>query len=139
MCKSMYGIGRWWLRFAYEKFYPQGRVEEKMIDIEELKPLIIERLKPLKPDKIILFGSYAYGEPNEESDMDLFLIKDDLQIEDVRNYKLELQKRLFDLQKKYLLGIDIFVDNTERMRHRIKIVKDQFYSEILSKGIKIYG
>jgi predicted nucleotidyltransferase len=110
-----------------------------MIDIEELKPLIIERLKPLKPDKIILFGSYAYGTPNEESDIDLFLLKDDLDIKNMRSYKLELQKRLFDLQKKYLLGIDMFVDSTERMQNRIANVKDQFYDEIVSKGIKIYG
>jgi len=110
-----------------------------MIDIEELKPLIIERLKPLNPDKIILFGSYAYGTPNEESDIDLFLLKDSLDIENMRSYKLELQKRLFDIQKKYLLGIDIFVDTTQRMENRIKNVKDQFYDEILTKGIKIYG
>ena len=31
-----------------------------MIDIAELKPLIVERLKSLNPDKIILFGSFAY-------------------------------------------------------------------------------
>ena len=41
-----------------------------MVDIEKLKPLIVERLKPLNPDKIILFGSYAYGTPNEDSDID---------------------------------------------------------------------
>ena len=110
-----------------------------MINIEELKPLIIERLMPLNPDKIILFGSFAYGTPNEDSDIDLFLLKDDLTIENKRSYKLELQKRLFDLQKKYLLGIDIFVDSSERMQNRIENVKDQFYNEILSKGIKIYG
>ncbi len=51
-----------------------------MININELKPLIIERLKPLNPDKIILFGSYAYGTTNEDSDIDLFLLKDDLEI-----------------------------------------------------------
>jgi predicted nucleotidyltransferase len=28
------------------------------------------------PDKIILFGSYATGNPNENSDLDLFVIKD---------------------------------------------------------------
>lgn len=110
-----------------------------MINIEELKPLIIERLKPLNPDKIILFGSHAYGTANEDSDIDLFLLKDDLEIENMRNYKLELQKKLFDLQKKYLLGIDVFVDSTKRMEERIKNVKDQFYDEILTKGIKIYG
>src|ERR1043165_2297252 len=26
------------------------------------------------PDKIILFGSYAYGTPHEESDVDLFVV-----------------------------------------------------------------
>ncbi len=110
-----------------------------MIDIEKIKPEIIERLKPLKPDKIILFGSYAYGNPTEESDIDLFLIKDDLTIDKMRCYKLELQKKLLELQKKYLLGIDIFVDNTERMQERIQNVQDQFYDEILTKGIIIYG
>lgn len=110
-----------------------------MVNIEELKPLIIERLKPLNPDKIILFGSYAYGTPNEDSDIDLFLIRDDLDINDMRSYKLEMQKRLFDIQKQYLLGIDIFVDSTKRMEDRINNVKDQFYDEILTKGITIYG
>ncbi len=47
-----------------------------MVDIELLKHEIVERLKPLDPDKIILFGSYAYGTPTEESDIDLFLVKD---------------------------------------------------------------
>jgi len=46
-----------------------------MIDIEELKPRIVENLKPLNPDKIILFESYAYGEPDEDSDIDLFYLK----------------------------------------------------------------
>ena len=46
-----------------------------MVDIEKIKPEIIERLKSLKPDRIILFGSYAYGTPNEDSDIDLFLLE----------------------------------------------------------------
>ncbi len=110
-----------------------------MVNIEELKPQIVERLKPLKPDKIILFGSYAYGIPNKDSDIDLFLLKDDLEIKDIKKFKLELQKRLFDIQKKYLLGIDIFVDSTKRVNDRIKNIKDQFYNDIITKGIKIYG
>ena len=28
-----------------------------------------------KPKQIILYGSYAYGEPNKDSDLDLFIIK----------------------------------------------------------------
>jgi predicted nucleotidyltransferase len=109
-----------------------------MLNIEELKPLIVERLKSLQPNKIILFGSYAYGTPTNDSDIDLFLLKDDLDIKELRNYKLELQKKLFDIQKKYLVGIDIFIDSTNRMNERIDIFKDQFYDEILSKGEVIY-
>lgn len=38
---------------------------------------IIERLKALRPSKIILFGSYAYGQPGECSDIDLLVVTDD--------------------------------------------------------------
>ncbi len=110
-----------------------------MIDIDKIKLEIVTALVPLNPDKIILFGSYAYGTPNEDSDIDLFLIKDDLSIKDMRKYKLELQTKLFAIQRKYLLGIDLFVDSTSRMKHRVENVKDQFYDKILSKGITIYG
>jgi len=55
------------------------RSEEKgvRIEIENLKEEIIKRLLPLKPLKIILFGSYAYGVPDEGSDIDLYIVTDD--------------------------------------------------------------
>ncbi len=38
---------------------------------------IVERIVfNYKPEQIILFGSYAYGNPNEDSDLDLFIIKE---------------------------------------------------------------
>ena len=46
-----------------------------MVDINTLKVEIVEHLKPLQPEKVLLFGSFAYGKPNEESDIDLFIIK----------------------------------------------------------------
>ena len=103
-----------------------------MIDIEELKPLIIERLKPLNPDKIILFGSYAYGTPNENSDIDLFLLKDDLTIEETRYYQREASKRVLDLQMKYKTnGIDILSAPTKYIQQR----EDYFYKvDILQNG-----
>jgi uncharacterized protein len=103
-----------------------------MINIEELKPLIIERLKPLNPDKIILFGSYAYGTPNEDSDIDLFLHKDDLTIEETRYYQREASKRVLDLQMKYKTnGIDILSAPTEYIKQR----EDYFYKvDILQNG-----
>ena len=103
-----------------------------MIDIEKLKPQIIERLMPLKPNKIILFGSFAYGNPNDDSDIDLFLLKDDLKIEQTRKYELDAMKSLLELQLKYNTnGIDILSGPTEYIKKR----EDYFYKiDILQNG-----
>ena len=101
-----------------------------MIYIEEIKYEIIEKLKPLAADKIILFGSYAYGTPNEESDIDLFLIKDGLK--DSRKYTLEAKKRLRDIIMNYKTnGIDIIAASKEFIYSR----EDYFYKvDVLEKG-----
>ncbi len=103
-----------------------------MIDIEELKPQIVKALMPLKPDKIILFGSYAYGTPNEDSDIDLFLIKDDLTIENTRYYQREAKKQLLYIRTKYKTnGIDILSTPTKYIEQR----EDYFYKvDILQNG-----
>ncbi|MEO1954610.1 MAG: nucleotidyltransferase domain-containing protein [Campylobacterales bacterium] len=103
-----------------------------MIDIEKLKPLIVERLKPLNPDKIILFGSYAYGEPNEESDIDIFILKDGLDRYNIRAFELEASKRLLDIEKKYRTnGIDVLSAPTKEVYKK----EDYFYKvELLQKG-----
>ena len=106
-----------------------------MVDIERLKKEIVESLKPLKPDKIILFGSYAYGEPNEESDIDLFLLKDDLKFEETRNYEIDASKQLFKLTKKYNIGFDILSAPTDYIKKR----EDYFYKvDILQNGKVIF-
>ena len=38
---------------------------------------VVDRIKEkYEPEKIILYGSYAYGKPTEDSDIDLFIVKD---------------------------------------------------------------
>ena len=107
-----------------------------MLNIEEIKTEIIERLKLLKPNKIILFGSYAYGTPNEDSDIDLFLIKDDLKIEDSKEYELKALKVLRGIRSKYKTnGIDILSAPTEYINQR----EDYFYKvDILQNGKVLY-
>lgn len=102
-----------------------------MIDIEIVKDEIIERLKPLNPDKIILFGSYAYGAPTEESDIDLFLVKDTQE----SNYDALAMLKLRDLIKKYHIGFDILSASNSFIVNR----QDPFYKiDILEKGRVIY-
>ena len=103
-----------------------------MVDIEVLKHEIVERLKPLNPDKIILFGSYAYGTPNEDSDIDLFLVKDS---SENSNYTVEAKMRLLELIEKYHLGFDILSAPSTFLHSR----EDYFYKvDILEKGKVIY-
>jgi len=103
-----------------------------MVDIEKLKPLIIERLIPLNPDKIILFGSFAYGEPNEDSDIDIFLLKDGLNRYNIRAFELEASKRLKDIELNYKTnGIDILSAPTTEAYKK----EDYFYKvELFQKG-----
>lgn len=103
-----------------------------VVDIEILKDEIVERLKPLHPQKIILFGSYAYGKPNEDSDVDLFLIKDS---EENDNYEAVAMMKLRDLIRKYHIGFDILSASNSFLQNR----EDPFYKvDILEKGRVIY-
>jgi predicted nucleotidyltransferase len=103
-----------------------------VLNIDELKPQIIKALLPLLPDKIILFGSYAYGIPNDESDIDLFLLKNDLSLDDTRYYQREARKKLLPIRKKYKTnGIDILSAPTDYIEKR----EDYFYKvDILQNG-----
>jgi predicted nucleotidyltransferase len=47
-----------------------------MIGKEKISEIVDKIVSGFNPDKIILFGSYATGNPNENSDLDLFVIKD---------------------------------------------------------------
>ena len=106
-----------------------------MVDIDKIKNEIVERLKPLDPDKIIVFGSYAYGTPNEESDIDLFLLKDDLDLNKSRDYEVRAHILLKDLIKRYKIGFDVLSAPTAFIKKR----EDYFYKvDILQKGKVIY-
>jgi len=109
-----------------------------MVDIIKIKKEITELLKPLELDKIILFGSYAYGTPNDNSDIDILLLKD-VPREKVQELRLKARKMLRSLIFEEHLGIDIVADSEERVDKRIKNIKDQFYKEIMSKGEVIHG
>jgi len=47
-----------------------------MIGKDKISEIVNKIAVGYNPDKIILFGSYAYGNPSENSDLDLFVIKD---------------------------------------------------------------
>ena len=42
----------------------------------EIETIVRQVVDAYRPEKIILFGSYAYGQPNADSDLDLLIIKE---------------------------------------------------------------
>ena len=45
---------------------------------DDIAKKIVQNLKSLNPIKIILFGSYAYGKPTQNSDLDICIIKENV-------------------------------------------------------------
>jgi predicted nucleotidyltransferase len=111
-----------------------------MVDIEKVKHLIIERLKPLNPNKIILFGSYAYGTPNNNSDIDIYVVtNDDFMPKTWRekmDLKLKFSKALRDMKEHY--DIDL-ITHTKKMHKKFLDLDSMLSKEILLKGQIIYG
>jgi len=103
-----------------------------MLDIEKIKNEIVEKLSPLEPEKIILFGSYAHGSPRKDSDIDLFLIMD----KPKENIEAKALFLLRKLMKKYKIGFDVLSESKEFIAKRV----DPFYKvDIMEKGKILYG
>jgi len=101
--------------------------------LAEIKKILIT----YEVEKIILFGSYAYGIPNNNSDIDLLVIKN-VPENEIKDLRLKLKKALWLKIGKYNMPFDLLVDNEERIERRIEM-GDLFYKEIYSKGKVIYA
>ena len=99
-------------------------VREKITEIAER----IGRL--YQPKKIILFGSYAYGNPTVDSDVDLLVIKND-----AGSFISEQQKvrRIIGGE----LAADVLIRSDADIDRRLQL-GDFFLGEILSQGICLY-
>jgi len=111
-----------------------------MINIENMKLDILQRLKPLDLDQVILFGSYAYGNPNEDSDIDLYVVTKDeytpQSFKENMDIKLKVSRAIKDLQK--IIPIDT-ITHTKAMNKKFIQMGSMFSKEIVGKGVKIYG
>lgn len=100
---------------------------------------IVQRIENhFDPDKIILFGSYAYGQPGYNSDIDILVIKD-LEKNKVRRSRILVKKYLRDLMLENDMDIDVIIDSWQRIQDRIKDKEDLFLKEITENGKVIYA
>lgn len=95
----------------------------------------MEKIKrQYKPEKIILFGSYAWGKPTRESDIDLFIIKDT----NARGIDRSVEIRTILDEENAIFPLDVLVYTPNEMKRRLEI-EDDFVKEILEKGKILYG
>ncbi|MCL2261395.1 MAG: nucleotidyltransferase domain-containing protein [Fibromonadales bacterium] len=110
--------------------------------IEENWPLVkemTERLKELKPYKVILFGSYARGNPTEYSDLDVLIILDTNDF--VKNFKEKMERKMLVskmlLEINYKIAMDIFVYSKAEFEY-LKEKRNFFIKEIEETGKILY-
>ncbi len=95
--------------------------------IQPIEIAIVEKLKSLNPLKIILFGSYVYGIPHANSDLDICIVKKE--VKSKSKEKKEIRERL----KELVVAKDILVSSIEEYN----FYKTQFgsvFMDIEQKG-----
>ncbi len=99
---------------------------------KKIRKKIVDRInRHFKPEKIILFGSYAYGTPGKDSDVDLFIVMDSKERPSKR--RIEISRLFRDRQ----MPMDFIVKTPSEVKERLSM-GDFFINRILKKGQVLY-
>jgi len=101
------------------------RIPQKAID--QVVEQIVENFQP---QKIILFGSYARGNPRPESDVDMLVVMD-TPLREIEQ-SLEIYRRL-----NVMFGLDLIVYTPKHLQERLKM-HDWFLIDVVKEGKVVY-
>lgn len=101
--------------------------------IDGLLGEIVEKIKTgSQPEKIILYGSYAYGTPDEGSDIDLLIV---METEATPFERRVAVRRIVDLRVP--VAFAPIVVTPKELADRLEM-GDPFFEEIMQKGRVLY-
>jgi len=103
-----------------------------MISQEKINEVVNRIVKNINPEKIILFGSYASGNPSEDSDLDILIVKE---------MRMPRYKRTREV-KKHLRGMKIPIDVIVYTKKEIKKwenTETAFINQAIKQGKLLYG
>jgi predicted nucleotidyltransferase len=100
--------------------------------VERMDSIKDSILKFVPAKYIYLFGSYAYGNPTEESDIDLYIVTPD----NVNNFSEIYTKIMVDLSYKKIFFIDLLLNTESTFNSRKN--KNILEKTIFQKGKVIY-
>ena len=98
--------------------------------LDEMKRRVIEEIRP---SKIYLFGSHAWGHPTENSDVDVFLV-----VPRLDNSRSELLSRAYRCIRELRMPAE-FVVKTEDEMARFASVPASLIHKVLKRGRLLYG
>lgn len=104
----------------------------KVIVEQKLPEITRKIVEGLKPEKIILFGSYAWGKPSPDSDVDLFIVKD------TKKKRIERGVEVERILWKSGIPVDALVYTPKEVERRLS-VEDNFIKNIFRKGKVLYS
>ena len=99
---------------------------------QKIKDIVDKIVISFKPDKIFLFGSFAWGNPTKDSDIDLLIVKKTE--ESSRKLAQEIDESLFERE----MPIDILVYSPKYLEERLSL-GDFFIKKIIENGKLLYA
>ncbi|PCH53400.1 MAG: DNA polymerase III subunit beta [Flavobacteriaceae bacterium] len=103
-------------------------VTEKVL--KKITQLILDSIQP---EKIILFGSYAWGKPHENSDVDLFVV---VSSSDLPAYKRA--RAVYRSLRDIMIPFDVMV-LTHQEVEQVRDVPSSLTYKVMREGKMLYG
>ena len=104
---------------------------ETGISLQSIRNVTRRIAEEFRPEKIVLFGSYAYGTPGPDSDVDLLVVMDTSLSS--RQQRLEISRVISPRP----FPMDILVRTPKDLAERLKL-GDSFLQDIISRGKVVY-
>ena len=104
---------------------------EVLEELDKIKEIIINTL-PI--EQIYLFGSYAYGSPHKDSDLDLFVVlKDEVQLRDI-DAAIKIRQAISEYQS---MPLDLIV--IKKSRYLERKTAPTLERKITREGLLLYA
>jgi predicted nucleotidyltransferase len=100
-----------------------------LVNARDIQAAVMEIARRFRPERIILFGSYAYGRPTADSDVDLLIL---VKGERVHDRAIRVRAAI-----DFPFPVDLIVRSCNEFQRRIAW-GDFFLREIQEKGIILY-
>lgn len=97
--------------------------------VKEVKSLLGNRVK-----QVILYGSYARGDYNKSSDIDIMILTD-LMPEEIEDYREYISNIVFEIQIKHDIYISPIIKNIDNYNLKSEFVP--FYMNVQREGVKL--